>query len=417
MSIFASLQRRADAADQPWLASRSGGWRWPGGLAALALAGLAGCSQPVDAPEPVRAVKLFTVGAQTGAAQQRYAGEVRARLESRLGFRVAGKLVQRPVELGQPVRAGQLLAELDGRDYELAAQAARAQVTAASTQRDLAAAELERFARLRAQNFISSAEMDRREAALKSAQAQLAQAQAQAMAQGNQTGYTRLLADAAGVVTGIDAEPGQVVAAGTPVVRIARDGPRDAVFYLPEDRVAALRVGQPVQVLAWAGGQPLAAQVREVAASADPVTRTFLVKVGLEGQANLPLGATVQVLLSAPGTDALVGSPASAPLRLPSSALRQEGGGSAVWLFDPASSSLRSQPVQVAGLAGSEVLIGQGLQPGMQVVAAGVHVLSAGQKVTVYESKSAKASAGQWGAAMNNVATGAPASPASGASH
>ncbi len=383
---------------------------WGAGVAAsvLAAVALAGCSRPAPAPEPVRAVKLASVGAAQPAAQAReYAGEVRARIESRLAFRVAGKIVQRPVEPGQHVRAGQLLAELDARDYELAAQAARAQVAAASTQRDLAAADLERFTRLRAQNFISGAEIDRRTAALKSAQAQLAQAQAQLAAQGNQAGYARLAADAAGVVTGVDAEVGQVVAAGTPVVRLARDGARDAVFAVPEDRVAALRVGQPVEVAPWAGGAPLAARVREVAASADPATRTFQVKVALEGDQPPPLGATVQVRLQgdagAPGGQAL--------LRVPASAVREEGGRSAVWLFDAASSSVRSQPVQVARLEGGDALIASGLEPGMRVVAAGVHVLAAGQKVSVYEPKGTPAGANGRPDAMNNEA----AAPASGA--
>jgi len=366
----------------------------------------AGCSKPAPQPEPVRAVKLVTVGARAPQAEREYSGEVRARVELRLSFRVGGKIVQRPVEAGQHVRAGQLLAELDARDYELAAQAARAQVAAARTQRDLAAADLERFSRLRAQNFISGAELDRREAALKAAQAQLAQAQAQLSAQGNQAGYTRLLAETPGIVTGVDAEPGQVVAAGAPVVRIARDGARDAVFAVPEDRLADVHVGQPVQVAAWAGGEPLAARVREVAASADPVTRTFLVKVALqEGAAPPPLGATVRVRLS----EAAPAQPAQGALRLPSSALREDGGGSAVWVFEPATSTVRSQPVQVAGIAGSDVLVEQGLAPGMQVVAAGVHVLAAGQKVSIYQPKVARAQAASAAAAAGNEAAAASA--------
>ena len=289
---------------------RNGAFSWARRAGAAALAGAAvllaaGCSRPAPPAEPVRAVKLLTVGAAPVQAQREYAGEVRAQVESRLSFRVGGKIVQRPAELGQRVRAGQLLAELDARDYELATQAARAQVAAAATQRDLAAADFERFSRLRAQNFISGAELDRREAALKSAQAQLAQAQAQLASQGNQAGYTRLLADAAGVVTAVEAEPGQVVAAGTPVVRIARDGARDAVFSVPEDRLGDVRPGQAVQVASWAGGAPLQARVREVAASADPVTRTFLVKVALQGEEAPPLGATVHVTLpAAAGTGA-----------------------------------------------------------------------------------------------------------------
>jgi RND family efflux transporter MFP subunit len=368
------------------------------GALALPLLLLAGCSRPAPPPEPVRAVKLVTVGEAPLQTHLEYAGEVRARVESRLGFRVAGKIVQRQAELGQRVQAGQVLAQLDPRDYALAAQAARAQVAAAATQRDLAAADFERFSKLRAQNFISGAELDRREAALKGAQATLDQARAQLAAQGNQEEYTRLAADAAGVVTGIDAEPGQVVAAGTPVVRIARDGPRDAVFSVPEDKVGQLRPGQPVRVRAWSQGTEMPGEVREVAASADPVTRTFQVKVAVQGGDVPPLGATVYV---APQALAREGVQA---IKLPTSALRQEGGQTAVWVFEPAGEgggTVRSQPVQIATADGNEAVVAAGLAPGMRVGATGVHVLAPGQKVTVYQSKSAQAQAGKAQAAIN----------------
>jgi len=181
---------------------------------------------------------------------------------------VAGKLVSRSVEVGQRVKAGQVLAQLDPQDYRLAADAARAQVAAAQTQRDLAAADYKRFKDLRDQNFISAAELERRDTTLKAAQAQLEQAQAQLTAQGNQASYTRLVADAAGVVTGLDAEVGQVVAAGTPVVRLAQDGVRDVVFAVPEDKVALLRVGQELPVRVWASQNGLKGRIREIAASA-----------------------------------------------------------------------------------------------------------------------------------------------------
>lgn len=355
---------------------------WP---LAASLALLAGCSRQQSAPEPIRAVKLITVGASPLQMQLEYAGEVRARVESRLSFRVAGKIVQRQAELGQRVQAGQLLAQLDARDYELATQAARAQMAAATTQRDLAAADFERFSQLKAQNFISGAELDRRQAQLKSAQAALDQARAQLASQGHQADYTRLVADAAGVVTGVDAEPGQVLSAGTPVLRIARDGPRDAVFYVPEDKVGQLRVGQAVQVRAWSRDALMPGKVREVAASADPVTRTFLVKVAVDG-ADVPLlGATVYV---APKALEHAGVQA---IRLPTSSLRQEGGQTAVWVFEPGEGgggTVRSQPVQIATADGNDAVIAAGLTPGMQVVATGVHVLAPGQKVMVYRQKS-----------------------------
>lgn len=371
----------------------------------LALAGLlAACSRSEPPPEPVRAVKLVTVGAQPLLAAQEYAGEVRARVESRLGFRVAGKIVQRQALLGQRVQAGQVLAQLDPQDYQLAAAASAAQVSAAQTQYDLAAAEFKRFVQLKEQNFISGAELERREASLKAARATLEQARAQASAQGNQAGYTRLVADVAGVVTGIDAEPGQVVAAGTPVVRIAHDGPRDVVFAVPEDKVARLKEGQAVAVRSWAGGGPLQGRVREVAASADPVTRTFPVKVTLPasgGADALPLGATVYVVPQP------MAPQATGVIKLPTSALRQEGRGSAVWVLDPATLTVRSQPVQIATADGNEVVIASGLQPGQQVVSTGVHVLSPGQKVTIYKLNGGNSSVDRSPVTMKTGASGA----------
>jgi RND family efflux transporter MFP subunit len=360
-------------------------------LAPLCLAtalALGACSKAEPPPEPVRAVKLLTVGVGALDTQLEYAGEVRARIESRLGFRVAGKIVRREVELGQHVQAGQLLARLDASDYRLGADAARAQVAAATTQRDLAAADVRRYSQLKAQNFISGAELERREASLKSAQATLDQAKAQLSSQSNQEAYAQLLADVPGVVTGIDAEPGQVVSAGSPVVRIAQDGPRDVVFVVPEDKRGDIRVGQKVNVRPWSAGmQPLQGQVREVAASADPVTRTYQVKVALptaDAAAVPPLGATVHALPEGMGP---TGQPV---VKLPTTALRQEGGGgqgTAVWVFDAARSTGKLQPVQLATADGNEAVIAAGLTPGMQVVAAGVHVLTPGQKVTVYQDR------------------------------
>lgn len=379
-------------------------------LGVLALLSLVtACSQPEPPPEPVRAVKLLTVGASELQTVQEYAGEVRAGVESRLGFRVAGKLVERPVQLGQRVQAGQVLAQIDPQDYQLSAAAARAQVAAAQTQYELAAADFQRFGKLKEQNFISGAELERRESALKAARSQLQQAQAQAQAQGNQAQYTRLQADASGVVTGIDAEPGQVLAAGTPVLRLAQDGARDVVFAVPEDKVARLRVGQPVQVRAWATGASLPGTVREVAASADPVTRTFTVKVDIAAAGAPPLGSTVHVVpqaLAAKGLQAI---------KLPTTALRQEGQATAVWVYEADKGAVRSQVVQVATADGNDAVIVGGLTPGMQVVSTGVHVLTPGQKVVVFQPKSAPGQSGQAQAATKKVASDAAAAAASSA--
>jgi RND family efflux transporter MFP subunit len=339
---------------------------------------LVACSRPEVLQDPVRAVKLVTVSGQALDVQGDYAAEVRARVESRLAFRVGGKLVQRPAEAGQVVRAGQLLALIDAQDYQLAAQAAQAQVGAAQSQLDVAQAEFKRFEVLKNQNFISGAELDRRASALKAAQAQLIQAQAQAQAQANQAGYARLTATASGVVTAVDAEVGQVVTAGQPVLRLAHDGPRDAVFAVSEGTRMALKMGQSLRATLVSTGQTVSGQVRELGASADPVTRTYTVKLALEAAARWPLGATVNVVAAdLPGSQAAV-------IHLPTSALKEEAGQTVVWVLDEASMTVNTQQVQVGTVEGNQVIIAAGLKPGQKVVSAGVHVLSPGQKVTVY---------------------------------
>jgi RND family efflux transporter MFP subunit len=359
------------------------------GLCALAalVTALVACSKAEAPQEPLRSVKLLTVAGSDLNLGGEYAAEVRARVESRLGFRVGGKLVQRPAEPGQRVTAGQLLALVDAQDFQLAAQAAQAQVSAAQSQRDLAVAEFKRFEALKAQNFISGAELERREASLKAADAALNQAKAQAQAQGNQAGYARLTAIHAGVITAVEAEVGQVVSAGQPVLRLAHDGPRDAAFAVSESAIMAIRVGQSMQATVLSTGQMVQGTVREMAASADPVTRTYAVKLALAPGVALPLGATLNV--RAPGVS---GSTVSA-IKLPTSALRQEGQGTAVWVLDEATMTVNSQAVQLGMVDGNEVVVTSGLQPGQKVVSAGVHVLSPGQKVTVYGAAPAQAPA------------------------
>ncbi|MBK5205505.1 MAG: efflux RND transporter periplasmic adaptor subunit [Polaromonas sp.] len=379
----------------------------------FALAGvavlLAACSKSAPPEDPVRAVKVITVGASDLSSSREYAGEVRAQVESRLAFRVGGKIIKRQAELGQHVKAGQVLAQLDPLDYKLAADAARAQVAAAATSRDLAAADFKRYQALKEQNFISGAELERREATLKAAQAQLALARSQLALQGNQASYAALLADVSGVVTAIEAEPGQVVAAGTPVLRLAADGMRDVVFSVPEDKVASLPVGAPVKIRVWAQGTELAGKVREVAASSDPVTRTYAVKASIDAKEPPTLGTTVSV------TPQPVGAIGAPVIKLPSTALRQEGHATAVWVLDQASMTVKSQVIQIGSADGNEVVVAAGLQPGMLVVSAGVHVLSPGQKVSIYQSNKALVPASSSRAAPDSVANPVPAVPASGA--
>ena len=339
------------------------------------LLALSACAPKQESPEPVRSVKLLTVGASELNVQAEYAAEVRARVESRIGFRVGGKMIMRQAEVGQRVQAGQVLAEIDVQDFVLAAQAAQAQVLGARSQRDLAAADFKRYEALLAQNFISPAELERRSATLKAAQASLDQAMAQAQSQSNQASYAKLTAPSAGVITGVEAEAGQVVSAGQPVFRFAQDGPRDAVFAVPEQVVATLKIGQKMSATLSGNAQNFLGKVREIGASADPVTRTFAVKLALDKAEALPLGMSLNV--HAPQ---LAGSQPEVQ-KVPTSAIRQESGQSAVWVFDPQTSTVSIQVVQVATADGNEVVIAAGLRPGQQVVSAGVHVLSPGQKV------------------------------------
>lgn len=339
---------------------------------------IAGCSKTPPEPEPVRAVKIVTVGASTSAFDLEFSGDVRARVESALGFRVGGKLINRPAEIGQRVKAGQLLAQIDPQDYRVNADAAAAQLVAAQSARDQAEADLKRYQGLFNQGFISAAELERRATGAKSAQAQWLQAQAQNTVQGNQSNYTRLLADGAGVITSVDASAGQVVAAGQPVVRLALDGPRDVYFSVPEDKLPMLKPGVLVDVRQWNDGKKLEAKVRDVSASADAVTRSFMVKAALPKEADPVLGSTVTVSLRASAASA------TPRIKLPTSALRTEAGSTSVWVLDAATMTVKAQPIQVSTADGNDAVVDAGLQNGDQVVVSGVHVLSAGQKVSIF---------------------------------
>jgi RND family efflux transporter MFP subunit len=354
---------------------------------------LAACSKQEPAPEPVRSVRTMTVAADSAGGVHEFAGEVRARTESRLGFRVAGKMVRRQAEVGQHVKAGAVLAELDPADLRLQQTAATAAVQSAQVNLDLAQADYKRYKDLRDQGFISSAELERRDTTLKAAQAQLDQARAQASVQGNQAAYSTLTASVPGVITAVDAEPGAVLASGASVVRLAHDGPRDAVFAVPEDAAAGVRalLGKSggLRVRPWGTAKTLPATVREVAAAADPTTRTFLVKADLAG-ADLQLGQTATVLLDLPRMNGIA--------RLPLTAVTELQGKTAVWLVDRNSMTVQMQPIAVAGADGNTVVVAGGLRPGQVVVTAGVHVLSPGQKVKFFEAPvaaAAPASAGR----------------------
>ena len=352
-------------------------------VALISVLALAACSKPAPAVDPIRAVRTMTVGSDSAGGTSEYAGEIRARTESRLGFRVGGKIVRRSADLGDSVKRGQVLAQLDPQDLKLGQDAARAAMSAAQANADQSAADFTRFKELRDQGFISSADLERRDTTLKAAKAQLDQAKAQTSVQGNQAAYAALVADASGVITSVDADAGTVVAAGTPVLRLAHDGPRDVVFSVPEDKVNFIKSlgAQPggFKVRLWGStGELISANLREIAAAADPATRTFLVKVdiGSASSVNVRLGQTASVVVQLPKISGVV--------KLPLSALKEDQGKSVVWLLDKDSMTVKTQPVQLAGADGNEAVITGGLTAGQTVVTAGVHVLSPGQKVKFY---------------------------------
>lgn len=329
-------------------------------LAASLLAACGDKAPPPDAidqgPRIVRAIKL---GAGEAAAEQRYSGEVRARHETQLAFRVGGKLVERRVDAGVRVKAGQALARLDPADQQLA-------VAQAEANRALAAAELQRTRELRQKNFISQAALDAKETAAQVAESQLRLAR-------NQAGYTTLAADAAGVIAAVLAEPGQVVAAGQPVFRLARDGEREVAIALPESRIAGLRAGAAATVELWTG-QQFAGRLRELAPAADAATRTFAARVALaDAPADLPLGLTASVRFAQPAAGALV---------VPLAALLQKGGQASVWVIG-ADNRLAQRPVDIASYGDAGALVRSGLQPGETIVAAGAFKLVEGETVRI----------------------------------
>ncbi|MCU0968365.1 MAG: efflux RND transporter periplasmic adaptor subunit [Rubrivivax sp.] len=350
--------------------------------------GLAACAPAEAPPEPVRAVRTLVVAPATAGGRMEFAAEVRSRVESRLSFRVGGKMVSRRAELGQRVRAGDLLAQLDPQDLRLGEEAARAAVEAARVNRDLAAAELKRFRELRDQGFVSAFEIERRESTLRAAEAQLEQSRAQADLQGNQSAHTRLVANAAGVITAVEAEVGAVLAAGTPVLRLAHDGARDAVFSVPEDAVAGLRLllGREgaLQVRLWDRADAVPGTLRELAAAADPVTRTFLAKADV-GAAAVQLGQTATVIVELPRVEGVA--------KLPLTAIKEHDGRTSVWIVDESTMTVRPQPIEVAGAEENDVVVSGGIAPGQRIVTAGVHVLNPGQKVRLYAGPGAVATA------------------------
>lgn len=344
-------------------------------LAPLAAAVLAACSKPAPPAEDVRPVRVLALAAGTAGERLEFSGDVRPRYESQLGFRVGGKIVERKVDVGAIVKRGDVLMRLDPQDLRLAESQARATLRAAETERDLAQADYKRHVELRSQNFVSQALLDARQSALKAAQANVDAARAGLRGQSNQSNYTSLAADADGVVTTIEAEVGQVVQPGTPVVRVARTVEKEVVIGIPEDKVGQLRAAGEVVVRLWANeAVAIPGKIREISPVADPATRTYTVKVALPENAEVRLGMSATVELATGGNGA-------AGLRLPLTALVQNKGASSVWIVEKG--VVRLVPVQVVGQVRNDVLVTGQVAAGQQVVTAGVNLLRNGQKVRI----------------------------------
>ena len=339
----------------------------------------AGCSdKPQAVPEP-RLVNIVHVTIGSTNSDVGYSGEVRPRYETNLSFRLAGKIVARNVEVGGLVKKGDVLARLDPEDQELNTRGAQSQLAAAKSEYEQSKAELERYTDLYQKEFISKAEFDRRQNAYNVAKARLEQAQAQLAVTRNQTGYTELAADHAGVVTAILVEVGQVVAAGQSVMKLARTDDREVVISVPENRLGELSASREIAISLWADPAKIyKGKVREVSPSADPVTRTYAAKISvLDADRAMKLGMTANVFLRRVQRTVAV--------MLPATALFQDNGRAAVWVVDKASGQVKLVPVEVGEYVEDKVAVLSGLNPGDMVVRAGVHKLFVGEKVRVHQ--------------------------------
>ncbi len=346
------------------------------------IAGLSACGKEAAKAPEARVVNVVRVQPGSGSSEVAYSGDVRARYETDLSFRVGGKIVARNVEVGTVVRTGDVLARLDPEDQKLNAQSAQSQLAATQSEHDQIKAELERYSDLYNKEFISKADYDRRMSEFNVAQARLASAKAQLSVTQNQTGYTALAADHAGVITGIQAEVGQVVAPGQAVMKLARTDDKEVVISIPENRLAELGGSKEIAVTLWANpAMKYRGKVREVSPAADPVTRTYAAKISvLNPDTTMKLGMTANVYLK--------GAQRGVSAMLPATALFQDNGKAAVWLVDPAGSTVKLVPVEVGEYLEDKVAITAGLKQGDVVVRAGVHKLFAGEKVRIAQDPS-----------------------------
>jgi multidrug efflux system membrane fusion protein len=349
-------------------------------LVLTAVLAAAGCKQQVpskqEAPRPVR---WMLVAASSVEATLALPGEVKPRVETRYGFRVGGKISRRLVSVGDRVAAGTLLARLDPQDVEPAIAAQSAQVQAAATELALARAELGRQAELRAQNYISAAQLDRQQAATDAAAARLKAAQAQLDAARNSARFQALYADSDGVVTAAEAEAGQVVAAGQPVIRVAGTGEKEVLVNLPEAQIGFARSVRHWSVeIPALGERILEASLRELSPLADPASRTYPMRLSLQGRTQgVELGMSAVVRARSEKEAAFV---------LPISVLWSRDDKTYVWIVDEKGPRVRAREVRTEGLFDDRVRVVEGLKGGERVVTAGASLLSENQTVRLLEA-------------------------------
>ena len=345
-----------------------------GSVAYTAGGGVTPATPPV--PAPPQAVRVQEVAAEVEAAEQTYTGVVRARYETDLAFRVGAKIASRHVEVGQRVSAGAVLFRLDPTDYRLAVKAAEAELVAADAEVVLSVADHDRLTRLRGAPSLS--ELDKARSARDVAVGRRDRAKEALTLARNRLAYCELTADADGVVTALPAEAGQVVAEGQVVARIARDGEREAVVSLPENRAVAARSARATVALWAAPGESYPAVLRELSPTADPVTRTYQARFTVRNpgpQVVLGMTATVHLLPPDP-TPGYV---------LPLSSLLRTGDRPAVWVVDRPTGGLTLTSVDVREYRHETVVLSGGVKPGQLVVTAGVQKLDAGLTVRPWE--------------------------------
>jgi RND family efflux transporter MFP subunit len=348
-------------------------------ISAAVGASVAACQEPAAAVRPAaRPVLVTHVAYEQRIPDRAFVGTVRPRIESDLGFRVAGKVARRLVSPGDQVKAGQALATLDDADLKLQREQADAELRAAGASLTQAQAELDRVSTLRKAGWSTAAGYDRQKAVTEEARSRVIRAERALHLARNSLSYATLLADADGVVTATQIEPGQVVAAGQAAIRLARTNHKEAVVAVPEALVERLR-GSTASVSLWAGtGARYNASLRELSPSADPATRTYLARYTIQNAGDdVQLGMTTTVTVAAPATGRIA--------RLPLSALYNQGDGPAVWVVGEGG-TLTLKPVTVAALETRDVLISSGLDDGEQVVSLGVQKLDAGQTVRVVQA-------------------------------